>query len=197
MHIAVDLDDCVLDFCGGVREAVQTEYGVDIPPFDRWELDNILDPIIGRPWRDWLAERDWLWSHFPAVPGAIGTLSALRAAGHYLECVTSKPRWAEFAVWRWLGKWRPPFNRVTIVDSSTPKHAVTDAIVLVDDNIDNCDGWAASMADKYPHIRTAILFDRPHNQAVRVRPHERVHRARNWSGVADLVAKFSEGQKDG
>src|SRR3989304_4519888 len=133
MYIAVDLDDVILDFGLGVRMAIETEYGIVVPPFDKWEMHEILDPILGKSWWKWMRERDWLWPNFPAVQGAIGGLTHLRDHGHYLEIVTSKPEWAEFSVWKWVGKWRPPVNRITIVDMDTPKVSATDADVLIDD----------------------------------------------------------------
>ena len=114
MHIAVDLDDVVLDFVGGVRNAVKTEFGVELQDsdFTQFNLSPLLNPIIGRSWWSWMEDRAWIWAGFPAVDGAIGSLERLRRDGHYLECITSKPKWAEYNTWRWLGRWRPPFQRV-------------------------------------------------------------------------------------
>lgn len=80
-HIAVDLDDVVLDFCGGVRKAIETEYGVTLPEFEEWDLHKSLDPIIGYSWWKWMKQRDWLWPNFPVIPGAIGALDQLRREG--------------------------------------------------------------------------------------------------------------------
>ncbi len=139
MHIAVDLDDVILDFAGGIQRAIQTEYDTYVE-LDDWAVAKKLDPIIGYSWWKWLRQRDWLWPNFPAIPGAIGGLSTLRDDGHYLEIVTSKPEWAEYAVWKWLGKWRPPVQRVTIVDTNSGvfKSEVTDAELLIDDRNKNC-----------------------------------------------------------
>lgn len=157
MHIAVDLDDVVLDFCGGLREAIRKEYNFDVGDFEKWELRDVLDPVVGRNWWSWLRERDWLWPNFPAIDGAIGGIDALRRDGHYVELVTSKPEWAEYAVWKWLGKWRPPFNAVTIVGPKDRKVDFTDARILIDDKFENCDEFAKAG-------RTGLLFDRPHNR---------------------------------
>ena len=119
MHLAVDLDDVVLDFANGVLNAFETEFG-ETHPYDGDPWGPSMVAFTKHPtllaagyksWWDWLRARDWLWSNFPAVPGAIGGLQTLRHQGHYLECVTSKPEWAEPQVWKWLGKWRAPFNR--------------------------------------------------------------------------------------
>jgi 5'(3')-deoxyribonucleotidase len=179
VHIAIDHDDVLADFTGGLRRAVQTEYGVVVPEFVEWDISVVLDPILGEPWWGWLQRRDWLWANFPAVEGAIGTLELLRKDGHYLEIVTHKPRWAEASVFKWLGLWRPPVHRVTIVDPSESKLWATNADLLVDDKVENCqEFWDAG--------RHAILFDRPHNRKAKVLATSQ-HRAASWSEVRRLL----------
>jgi 5'(3')-deoxyribonucleotidase len=160
LHIAVDLDDVVLDFVGNLVNIVNTEYGTDLDVTDvvEWDLSKALDPILGESWWGWWKRRDWLWAQAPAIPGAIGGLERLRQAGHYLEIVTSKPRWAEAQTWRWLGKWRPPVHRVTIVDADAhPNKAdFTDADLLIDDKPSNIEDFVNAG-------RTGLLFTRPHN----------------------------------
>ena len=158
-HLAIDLDDVCLDFTGGVKASVEREFGVVIPDdaFEAWDLHPILDPIIGRSWWKWLREREWLWANFPAVNGAIGGLERLRLEGFYLECVTSKPRWAEYNTWRWLGRWRPPFQRVTIVGDKDRKVDFTEADLLIDDKLKNLQEFVQAG-------RKGIMFDRPHNR---------------------------------
>lgn len=187
LHVAVDLDDVVLDFMGGVQRAVQKEYGVQVPAFDKWEISETLDPIIGKSWWLWMRERDWLWPNFEAMDGSIGALAQLRSDGHYVEIVTSKPQWAEFAVWKWLGKWRPPVQRVTIVDTedeTITKLDVTDADVLIDDHIVNLIPF-----DK--DGRLGLLFDRPHNLGVNVTGG--IIRVHGWPSVIDTVRQEAEG----
>ena len=127
-----------------VMETFQREYGArpeyDGQPWGAQATAFYKHPLLLESgyasWWDWLRDRDWLWSTFPAVEGAIGGIKRLRAAGHYVECVTSKPEWAEFNVWKWLGKWRPAFNQVTIVNTGQSKLDFTDADVIVDDKLD-------------------------------------------------------------
>lgn len=182
MHIAVDLDDVVLDFVGGLRAALKVEYGVDLDEeaTTDWDLHPLLDPIIGRSWWSWMKERSWIWAHFPAIDGAIGTVDRLRRDGHYLELVTSKPAWAEHNVYRWLGKWRPPFQRVTIVSQEDVKADFTEADILVDDKFENVRDFANSG-------RLALLFDRPHNRGVI--PPAGVERVHGWREVYEAVTR--------
>ncbi len=189
MHVAVDLDDVVLDFCGGLVTAMNTEHaaGLTIEDIQEWDLSVILDPIIGRSWWDWLRERDWLWSNFGAIEGAIGGLEKLRRDGHYLECVTSKPQWAEASVWKWLGKWRPPFQAVTIVGVETCKVDFTDAAVLIDDKPKN----VAQFADA---SRYGILYNRPHNVNTKVETEHpwAYERAFGWGHVYDIITEQTQ-----
>lgn len=188
LHLAIDLDDVVLDFTGGLRTAVQTEYGVNVDEFDKWEIREVLDPILGRSWWKWMRERDWLWPNFPVIPGAIGGLTQLRSDGHRLEIVTSKPEWAEYAVWKWMGKWRPPVHAVTIMNTGNGDRKVdaTDADLLIDDRAD-------SVVDFAEEGRVGILFDRPHNRAD-VKMPSGTYRATDWHKVVELVRLEARGE---
>jgi 5'(3')-deoxyribonucleotidase len=178
-HVAIDLDDVVLDFTGGLRTSVQTEYDVEVPPFGNWKIADVLDPIIGHSWWKWMKNRDWLWKTFPAVPGAIGSINMLREQGYFIEIITSKPDWAEASVWQWMGRWRPSVDRVTIVQDGDSKAEFTSADILVDDKPQNCEEWAASR-------RPAVLFSRPHNETYRPSV-PRIYRANSWADVRALV----------
>lgn len=178
-HFAIDLDDVVLDFCGNLIAIINREYdaGLTIDHIDRWNLAEILDPVLGEDWWAWWQRRYWLWAKAPAVPGAIGGLEELRRRGHYLEIVTAKPRWAEPLTWQWLGKWQPPVNRVTIVDLDVPKHEATDAPVLIDDKHSTVTAWARSRED-----RRGFLFTRSHNR-LQSDHQARVSRVESWRDI--------------
>jgi len=184
LHIAIDLDDCLLDFMGGLQRAVRTEHAVDIPDFTEWDLNHVLDPVLGQDWWEWLRERDWLWPNFPAIDGAIGAVKTLRRAGHFTELVTAKPLWGEYVVWRWLGKWRPPLSRVTIIDLDERKIDATDADVLIDDRPVNAVEFARDG-------RTGILFSRSHNASYNmVEPG--LYRAKDWAHALKLIEEEQE-----
>jgi 5'(3')-deoxyribonucleotidase len=186
-HIAVDLDDVVLDFVGGLRIALKKEYNVDLheDTIKDFNLAPYLDPIIGRSWWAWLRDRDWLWQNFPAVDGAIGTLEKLRLEGYYLELVTSKPKWAEHATYQWLGKWRPPFQRVTIVSKDDVKADFTDARILIDDKMQN-------IKDFVNAGRTGLLFTRPHNRFEK--EGVSIIRVNNWQEVYREIKNLTSGE---
>jgi hypothetical protein len=148
-HIAVDMDDVILDFMPNVMACFEREYGI-VHPFNGspWGPDAVAftkHPALlesgYKDWWGWLRDRDWLWGLAPAVPGAIGGLKTLRARGYYVELVTSKPEWAEPQVWKWLGRWRPDLDRVTIVRPGESKAEVSSADGIIDDKIDTVKEW--------------------------------------------------------
>lgn len=191
LHIAVDADDTLLDFFAGVIDSMYYEFGVLILKEDCTSWDN--NPVKQFPWTDWgykswwdwMRTRDWLWATFPAIPGAIGGVHALRSKGHYMELLTSKPTWAEPQVQRWLGKWRPDFTRTTIVNLEQPKYSASDADILVDDKPDNIIGWVNSADDRF-----GILYRQPWNDDMKLG--ERMVRVHDWAGVLETVALFEE-----
>ena len=129
-----------------------------------------------------MRDRSWIWAHFNAVDGAIGTIDRLRREGHYLELVTSKPEWAEHNVYRWLGKWRPAFQRVTITGPEDVKADFTEADVLIDDKFENC-------RDFVKDGRYALLFDRPHNRSVVAEGN--IIRVHDWHSVLSQIRRLS------
>jgi 5'(3')-deoxyribonucleotidase len=187
LHIALDLDDVVLDFVAGILDTVNRDFGSNVQPEDvkSWDFGQYIDGVIGRPWFQWLEDHSWLWAQkFKPVPGAIGGIEKLRRAGHYLEIVTAKPAWAEDATWEWLARYKPRVHRLTIVpvEHIGNKHEVTEADVLVDDKWENCEAWANDG-------RQAVLYNRPHN-AHYGSPPSGVIRVPDWQHVLRV---FDEG----
>lgn len=190
-HVALDLDDVVLDFVNGILDTVNRDFHADVKKEDitDWNFGQFIDGIIGRPWFEWLEDHAWLWGDkFKPVVGALGGIEKLRRAGHYLEIVTSKPEWAEDATWDWMAKYKPRVHKLTIVPldhtsmsarmSGSGKHEITDADILVDDKFENCEAWAKDG-------RPALLFSQPHNADHEFMP-DGVTRVRDWRGVLDV-----------
>ncbi|MEM2973888.1 MAG: hypothetical protein QXS50_07045 [Candidatus Caldarchaeum sp.] len=190
------MDDVVLDFMNGVLASFEREFDIRLPyGGDPWNIpDLVKHPVLVaagyEDWWAWLRDREWLWATFSSVPGAIGGIKKLRQSGHYVECVTSKPEWAEHNVWKWLGKWRPPFNRVTITSPGVPKLSATDAKLIIDDRLETC-------LDFVNAGRWAIFFNRAvqPRRLPKVPSPEKLLQARSWAGVLRAVDRAV--QKDG
>ncbi len=187
MHIAIDLDEVVLDFVGGIVNSVNVEYGSSLTYDDivGWDLAPVLDPILEESWWGWMKKRDWLWGNvFEAVHGAIGGLYKLHRAGHYIEIVTAKPDWARHSVSQWIGKWRPYYDSLTIIGMDQSKSDVTDAILLIDDRDKNLTQWVESDPD-----RVALRFVRSWNSSMP--PHDRIYTTDGWLEVVDTVTRVA------
>lgn len=188
MKIAVDMDDVVVDFYSRVVKCYNTEFGekLQLSDITGWDDNPVkLSPFFGEgkvypSWWAWWEDRAWLWGTCDVMDGAIGGLTTLHNAGHYIELLTSKPHWARRFTTEWLAKWHPYFDSLTIVDetSKQPKWEVTDATLLIDDRPSNIEAWIAQG-------RQAILFDRPWNQDAGL-PAD-VPRAHDWYDVVRLV----------
>jgi hypothetical protein len=198
MHVALDMDDVVVEFEQGVVDSVRLEFGVELPLPKVWDDPKTFKGFEGfgkGGFWGWMRERDWVWATFQPVQGAIGGIRRLRQAGHVIELVTSKPEWAEPQVWRWLGKWRPPVNRVTLIQTEkmTKAKACPEAAVLVDDKVANCVDFVES-------DRFAVLFDRPQNRGFDENENQgplfkgkwKIERAHGWEDVLGLI-EFIDG----
>lgn len=172
----------MIDFVPHLARCVRTEFGVEMDD-TKWEsIETAVDwRAYGyKSWWSWLKQRDWLWALAPAIPGSIGGVQWLRANGHRPELLTAKPDWAEPQVHRWLGRWRPSFERTNIVGVKANKPSCSDADVLIDDRVQNVEQWVKS-----DDSRTAILFGQPWNQDWDPQP--RIIRASGWQATLEAV----------
>lgn len=177
----------MIDFVPHLARCIWTEFGVDMDS-TKWEsIESAIDwPRYGyKSWWSWLKSRDWLWALAPAIPGAIGGVQYLRANGHRPELLTAKPSWAEPQVHRWLGRWRPAFERTTVVEVKARKPECSDADVLVDDRESNVQQWVQS-----DESRTAVLFNQPWNEDAE--DHPRIVRAFGWLDVLDAIGHLED-----
>lgn len=160
--IALDMDEVIVNFVDGILDAINLEFGSDLKreQITEWDMGSVLNPVIGYSWWKWLESHSWVWAQFKPTKGAIGAIDKLaQMEGVEIEIVTSKPEWAVWTVWKWLGKYRPNIHKVIVVKPHEKKCQVSDAEILVDDNWDNCYEWGLS-----DHARTALLWDAGWNQ---------------------------------
>lgn len=192
LHVAVDADDVLVSFWPKVIETFNREFGEDVRLDEpgSWDDNKIKTSRHfgeGRryqSWWDWWRDRHWLWATCDAVPGAIGGLAQLQADGHYVEILTSKPEWARREMTSWLAKWHPSFDRLTLVPMGEPKHAHSDADVLVDDKPANVFDWTGTG-------RHAVLFERPWLKPPLQGPRE-LHTASSWDRVLSVIDVLAE-----
>jgi 5'(3')-deoxyribonucleotidase len=171
------MDDTLIDFVGGLIDAVNLECGSSVSrdALSEWDIGLVLDPVLGEPWMQWLERRQWLWPTFKPMPGAFLAIEKWRSKGYEVELLTAKPKSAEWVVWKWLGNWRPPISAVTIVPLGANKATYSAARVLVDDNTRNVEQWSESG-------RWAVLYEAPWNAGV-----EGHLRAKDWREVERVV----------
>lgn len=184
LHIAIDMDDVIVDFTPTILAAVERDLGAvvnfeDVTSFDMNEgaLADVPFPG-GVTWMEWLATRPSIWRYAPPVIGALAGLDTLRSAGHTLEILTKKPAWAEYVVWGFLHDHQLPVQRATIVPAGARKERCSDADILIDDSPENVLTWIDT-------CRPAILFDRPWNRDVP--PSTSIIRAWGWADVLKIV----------
>lgn len=193
MHIAVDSDDVVVDFIGMIVDTVSRDFGVEPPivstDITDWQFGQFLDQHIGEPWWEWLEKHAYLWGEkAKPISGAIGGIAKLRAAGHRVELLTSKPPWAERYMWTWLARYAPNVNQVTLVPLNGYKPDWTDAYLLIDDRDKNVIEWVHSTPD-----REAFLYPAAHNS--QFWPHKnltasearRITIVKDWDHVIELL----------
>jgi len=168
MKIAFDFDDVLVDFVGCYLDALETETGrhydrKDIS-LDGWDMSTWANGVLGlgqenpMAWLEWMRPCVGLWETAKTTPGALPALWALERAGHELEIVTNKPRWAYSVVWSWLNRTDAPFSTVRILNGFSKEEA-SDADVLVDDRPSTVRAWNASRPG-----RIGILYARRQNE---------------------------------
>lgn len=159
LHVALDWDDVIIDFIGGVCTGVSKESGYMLEEKDitSWTFADFLDPILGRPWWEWMRDRVHIWGHAEPIPGAILGIEKMRRMGIYTEIVTAKPEWATPQLWKWLGRYSVVVDQVTVVALNQTKSEVTDADILIDDRPSNCQEFVDAGG-------AAFLFSRTHNK---------------------------------
>lgn len=192
-HVAVDLDDVTVDFWPGIAAAFAKEYDIVLPVVHPWSdeakkfYNHELFAASGyKDWWAWLRDNRHLWGKvFEPVPGAIGGIRRLRAAGWYVEAVTSKPQWAERSVYEFIGRYNVPFQGAVIVPPGESKLDWTDAGVIVDDKLQTC-------IDFNKAGRAAVLFDRVGGHIDDPNLNPFMGHARNWEDVITRMEGFRE-----
>jgi 5'(3')-deoxyribonucleotidase len=163
MRLGIDLDGVVADFNAGWIRLHRDEFGSDLRPemVTTWDglhrLGGFAD--MGEFWR-WARgndDRPSIFRHLDPYPDALGTLRALRRAGHDIVIITTKPSWAVHDTFRWLADHEMPTTEVHITDD---KHTV-DCDVYLDDS-----PWVVPSLVRHRPDRLVCRFVRPWNEPV-------------------------------
>jgi len=182
MRLGIDLDGVVADFNEGWIRLYNQQFGADIPldAVTSWGAPPRLTHFkhMGEFW-DWSSDiegRSLFW-HLKPYPDAIPALEDLDRAGHDIVILTTKPPFAIWDTFEWIGHHRLPTTEVHILEE---KGEVPCDIYL----------------DDGPHHMREIPARRPDAIVCRfVRPWNRESPGtvpiESWEDFANLVAQTS------
>jgi 5'(3')-deoxyribonucleotidase len=163
LRLGIDLDGVVADFNGGWTRLHNDEFGGSLSPdlVTTWDglhslggFDN-MDSFWA--WARGNDERPSIFRHLDLLPGALDTLQALDAEGHYVVIVSTKPDWAVHETMHWLADNRIPTREVHLTFT---KHLV-DCDVYLDD----APGVLPDLVEHHPDA-LVCRYVRPWNEPV-------------------------------
>lgn len=182
MRLGIDLDGVVADFNAGWISRYNAEFQADLPE-DAVQSWNGLHTLT-----HFRSDREfWAWAeghgggsifrHLDTYAGAVDTLEALRASGHRIVIITSKPSWAIHDTYAWIAEHRIPTREVHIIDEK--------GSVLCDVYLDDAAHQLRRLVEQRPEA-TVCRFVRPWNEPVSGAVD--VH---SWNEFGRLVAGLS------
>ena len=183
LRLGIDLDGVVADFNAGWMRIHRDEFGSDLDPemVTTWdglaELGGFADMRAFWRWAEGNADRPSIFRHLEPYPDAFPTLRALRADGHRLVVITTKPEWAVHDTFRWLADHEFPTREVHI----TYDKADVDCDVYLDDSPTVVPDLVRHRPD-----RVVCRFVRPWNQPV-----EGAIDVGDWAGFHAAVTERS------
>lgn len=117
----MDLDGVTVAFDEGWRRAWDIWFGrpnYETPPTRKWN-DIFLNANMTEPeFFAWLQEVPGFWESLDPLPGALGSMRRLRAAGHEVVFVTQRPAWAKKQTENWLKRHGQDKSELIMVDVS-------------------------------------------------------------------------------
>jgi uncharacterized HAD superfamily protein len=167
LRLGIDLDGVVADFNHGWT----WRYNRDFPGrLDReliaddvveWDAPTLLSHFRDMDefwtWAETCAEGRSLFHGLDPYPDAIPALDALRAAGHHIVILTTKPEFSIHDTYDWLARQRVPSTEIHILDDKTK----VECDVYLDDANHNLDALLAA----HP-AATVCRFVRPWNSQI-------------------------------
>ena len=163
LRLGIDLDGVVADFNAGWIRLHREEFGSDLHPsmVTTWdglaELGGFDDMRAFWEWARGSGLRPSIFRHLELYPTALDTMHRLRADGHAIVIITTKPDWAITDTLRWLADHEIPTREVHITDVKSD----VDCDVYLDDS-------PHVLPELVAHRGDAVIcrFVRPWNQPV-------------------------------
>ena len=177
LHIAVDVDDVVVDFMGQLLARFNARHP-HVPALRRadvtaWDLAECFGAEIAQQLYADMGAPD-VYDTAAAIPGALDGVRALRAAGHEVTFVSSCGIGVSIpGKVRWLAHYGflldPNAHSHSDFIAAHAKHRIA-ADLIVDDRVENLAG------------RPGILFAREHNRGATTHP-----RVETWAAVVRRI----------
>ncbi len=167
LRLGIDLDGVVADFNAGWT----ARYNRDFPDrIDRdlttadvteWDAPTVLSHFATMSefwkWAETCAEGRSLFAGLEPYPGAIEALERLRADGHHVVILTTKPHFSIHDTYDWLARHKVPSTEIHILDDKTR----VECDVYLDDGVHNLEALVAA------HPRSTVCrYVRPWNTSV-------------------------------
>lgn len=182
LRLGIDLDGVVADFTKGWMGFYNREFGTDLAVEDSvaWnglvELTHFANMREFWKWSSDLDGKSLFW-HLETFPGAVEALQSLRADGHHIAIITTKPAFAVHDTFEWLARHRIPTTEVHILEEKWR----VDCDVYLDDSPMVLPGLVKHRGD-----RTICRFVRPWNDPV-----DGTVDVSNFEEFRDLVSRLA------
>ena len=167
LRLGIDLDGVVADFNHGWTWRYNRDFPGrlegDLTADDVvvWDAPTLLTHFVDMgefwTWAETCAEGRSLFHGLDPYPGAIDALGALRAEGHHLVILTTKPHFSIHDTYDWLARQQVPSTEIHILDDKTQ--------VDCDVYLDDADHNLTALIGAHPGA-TVCRYVRPWNRKV-------------------------------
>jgi len=169
--ITVDIDGVIADFVGTFKKVVKKRYGVSLK--EREIRVHDLFQVLGIPEEEaYQLILTTLRQDLGLIPGARIALNKLKASGHTIVIVTSRPVKVAATTRRWLHLHGIPYDRLMFQSEGQKHNSRRVADVVVEDHLREAIRWM-------PKANRVLIFDHPWNHSLNVK--HRLIRVSNWN----------------
>jgi len=187
MRIALDMDEVLADWVGGMLHEFNTTEGTSFTreQINMWKVEETLG-YRSNYFVDMLMRDTQFYANLKPIPGAVSGVRSLISDGHDVLIVTSVPMSAPIALdgkVHWLRRHIPEFSLQNFI--SAKRKSLVEADVLVDDGDHNIIEWYRDR----PNSR-ALVWDAPWNREVKSTSDGRVIRVYSWKDVLRYIKQL-------